>query len=207
MSEHVTEWLPAFYDGELSERRQSMVRTHLAECPECQRELEQLKNLSALLRSSPPAKCQLPPDRFVSQVGLQLERRPEQSGWQKTLKLGWHLIPVGLLGAWVFIQVVAALSGAILFGLQMGLGSDLLATVTNLLPELSQVSPPGLNWWLPGDIGWAIVRLIDDLSPLTWSIIVDVLFSIIIGILYWSWLAGWLVSRRQIKYQEISTEH
>jgi anti-sigma factor RsiW len=50
MSNHVTEWLNAYLDGELHGSRLYHVEEHLAACEFCQAELESLDHLSALLQ-------------------------------------------------------------------------------------------------------------------------------------------------------------
>jgi len=51
------EWLTAYFDGELDGARRQQVEAHLAECPECRQELEELKTLRQALASLalPPA--------------------------------------------------------------------------------------------------------------------------------------------------------
>ena len=54
MSEHVTEWLNAYLDGELHGARLRQVENHLAECAECRAELDECAELSALLQRNRP---------------------------------------------------------------------------------------------------------------------------------------------------------
>ncbi|MFT3890862.1 MAG: zf-HC2 domain-containing protein [Anaerolineales bacterium] len=65
MSNHVTEWLNAYFDGELKNGKLRQVEEHLAECESCQKELEALSDLSGLLQEVP-----LPdfpsPERFAT---------------------------------------------------------------------------------------------------------------------------------------------
>ena len=53
MSNHVTEWLSAYLDGELKGRQLQQVEEHLAECEACQAELDSLQGLSGLLHEVP----------------------------------------------------------------------------------------------------------------------------------------------------------
>ena len=52
MSNHVTEWLNAYFDGELTGNRLHQVEDHLAECEACQAELESLQGFSELVAGS-----------------------------------------------------------------------------------------------------------------------------------------------------------
>lgn len=106
MSAHVTEWLAAYQDGELGEHRRAQVEAHLAICPACQAELDELRGLSALLREAPLPEPRLSPRQFRSQVMLRLPPAAPRPGWQRTLKAGWNLAPLGAVMIWVCGQAV-----------------------------------------------------------------------------------------------------
>jgi hypothetical protein len=198
MTEHVIAWLGAYHDGELRGRRVQQVEAHLAGCATCRAELEKLRELSALLGESPPPSDLTPPERFVAQVGLRLPRRSERSAWQRGLEIGWLLAPLGLLGAWAVVQAVFVVAGLVLIALQVGLGGDALAW---LLP----VTPPGAR--LPGlfgfsdvglnDVGQIALNLLRDGGPLGWGVTLNLVSLLVIGLLYWSWLASWWVRHRR----------
>ena len=122
MTEHVTAWLGAYDDGELQGRRLRHVEAHLAQCETCRAELESLRALAGLLQESPAAEGLAPPERFVAQVGLRLPRRPERPAWQRGLEIGWRLVPLGLFGAWAFLQAVFVVAGLVLLALRLGAG-------------------------------------------------------------------------------------
>jgi anti-sigma factor RsiW len=197
MTEHVRAWLGAYHDGELRGRRLRQVEAHLAQCATCRAELERLRALAALLQESPVAENLTPPERFVAQVGLRLPRRPTQSAWQRALETGWQLVPLGLLGGWVFVQVALFVSGVVLGALQLGLGGDVVA---GLLPasqqglslrEIFSLSEASL-----GDVGRVMLRLLGNGGPLGWSVTLNLVSLVVIGLLYWSWLASWWARRQ-----------
>ena len=99
MNGHVTPWLATYHDGELKGRRLRQVEAHLAECATCRAELNELQCLSALLHESPVAEDLLPPERFVAQVGLRLERRPTKVAAvalaNKMARMAWALMTRG----------------------------------------------------------------------------------------------------------------
>ena len=198
MFEHVTAWLEAYHDGELRGHRSRQVEFHLAECAACRAELEKLHALAALLQESPLAGDLTPSERFVAQVGLRLPRRPDRPAWQRVLKTGWQLTPLGLLGAWAFVQSVFVVAGALLAALQLGLGGDLAAGLLSasqggsLLGELSGFSSAGLN-----DLGSIALRTLDHGGPLGWGVTLSLAIQAVIGLLYWSWLASWWVRQRR----------
>lgn len=192
MTEHVTAWLGAYHDGELRGRRTQQVEAHLAGCAACQAELEKLRGLSALLAESPSASELTPSERYVAQVGLRLPRRPERSAWQRGLEMSWQLAPLGLLGAWAVVQAVFAVAGWVLIALQMGLGGDAIAWLLPVSPqgpwlaEVFSLSDSGLN-----DVGQIGLHLVRDGGPLGWGVTLNLALLIVIGLLYWSWLASW----------------
>jgi predicted anti-sigma-YlaC factor YlaD len=205
MTEHVTAWLGAYHDGELRGRRAQQVEAHLAGCAACRAELESLRELSALLGESPAAADLTPSERFVAQVGLRLPRHPEQPAWQRALEIGWQLAPLGLLAAWAVVQAVFAVAGWVLIALQMGLGDDAIAWLLPASPqgpwlaEVFGLSHAGLN-----DVGQIGLHLLRDGGPLGWGVTLNLVSLLVIGLLYWSWLASWWVRhRRQQRYQEV----
>jgi len=203
MTEHVTAHLGAYHDGELRGRRLRQVDAHLAHCATCRAELERLRALATLLQESPAAESLMPPERFVAQVGLRLPRRPVQTAWQKGLKIGWRTVPLGLLGAWAFVQAVFIVAGGVMIALRMGLGGDLVA---GLLP-VSQQGP-----WLAqalslseaslSDVGRVVRQLLSNGGTWGWGITLNLGSLVVIGLLYWSWLASWWAVRRRVSGQQ-----
>ncbi len=197
MTEHVKAWLGAYHDGELQECRSWQVEDHLAECATCRGELESLGRLTALLQQSPPVMGVTPPERFVAQVGLRLPRRPEQPPWQRALEIGWRLIPLGLLGAWAFAQTVLIVAGLVLPVLQMAPGGDLVAGLPpSAPPHPSSSELFGLLGASLGEAGRIILQLLGNGAPLAWGVTLNLASLILIGLLYWSWLASWWARRQ-----------
>jgi len=204
MNGHVNGWLGAYHDGELHGRRLQQVKAHLAHCAACRAELEQLRALGTLLQASPAAEGFTPPERFVAQVGLRLPRRPERPAWQRTLEIGWRLAPLGLLGAWAAAQSVLTVASVALIVLRTGPVSDVAA---RLLPATQQ----GL--WLAevlslSEVDWnAVFRITQHLlsngGPLGWATMLNLGALVVIGLLYWSWLASWW-ARRQHRPSRLS---
>jgi len=197
MTEHVTVWLGVYHDGELRGRRLRQVEDHLAHCATCRAELERLRAMAALLQESPAAEGLTPPDRFVAQVGLRLPRRPVRTAWQGALEAGWRLTPVGLFGAWAFIQAVLLVSGVVMGALQLGLGSDVttwLLPASRQGPWLAEVF--GLSGASLSDIGQIALQLLDSGGPLGWGVTLNLVSLVVIGLLYWAWLASWWARRQ-----------
>ena len=121
MSDHITQWLGAYLDGELRGSRIRQVESHLSDCQKCQLELDELRGLSALLHETPPPDGFLPRERFVANLTLNL---PRQNGTAKTpgpIELGWWLVPIVLIVIWIFVQLSAYISAALLTAFNLGL--------------------------------------------------------------------------------------
>ena len=179
---HVFDLLAAYVDGELSGALFRQVGDHLQICEECQVELVELQRLSELLQESPAVSPRMSIERFVDQVHLRLPPRPqkERSAWVKALRLGWQLVPLGLIGTWVCLQVFLGVGQAALLALNVP--ADLLMGA--------------LRADLPGDLMASSLfgsRFLVGLS-LLW--LVDFYLTVLTAILFWGWLASWWVSHR-----------
>lgn len=189
MSEHVNRWLEAYYDDELRGKRLQQVENHLHGCKSCQVELEKLEALSNLMRRSPLPDNLTSPERFVAQIRLQLPRR-EPTQWQKLLRFGWQISPMGILGVWGFIQSILIVSMVVMVALQLGLAGDLISGLiplqggTSWLNEM--ISLTGIS-----DIGQFILNIFDAGNPFLWVLISNLILPTIFGLLLCSWLASW----------------
>ena len=139
----------------------------------------------------------MPPERFVAEVGLRLPRRQERPPVQRTLELAWRMAPAGLLLSLAFVQTVFILSGILRVALSLGLGGDV---ATLLFPSAAGgVSFADVLSLSPASVAGAfqmVVGLVQEGTALAWLPVLYVLFLVVIGTLYWSWLASWLVRRR-----------
>jgi len=187
MSDHMTEWLNAYLDGELKGGRLSLVEAHLAECPECRGELQSLQNLSSLLHEVPTPGF-VSSERFAAQVSLRLPHEQPRASKRKAQEVGWWLIPVSLLIFWIFIGtsllVGDVISTANEFGLLSGAPSWLVpdsssgAFWSGTLGEFGLLSGNSLEWV---ELTEAFTRY--RLPPIIWQAS--------IALLYLSWIAIW----------------
>ena len=197
MIEHVSTWLEAYHDGELRGRRLQQVETHLEVCSLCRAELERLQHLSSLLQESPAAEGLIPVDQAVAQVGLRLPRRPAVPAWQRALESGWQLTPVLLLAAWTFMQTVFLVTEVLLIAVQLGFGGDALAGLLPASPggpRLTELfGPPDASL---ADLGRAVLHTLGQGGPWGWDFALRLALPMLIGLMYWSWLASWWARRR-----------
>ena len=188
MSNHVTEWLNAYHDGELNSNRLHHVEAHLAECETCRKELESLEGLSSLLHEVETPQL-VSADKFASQVNLRLpHERAVVTTEKKVTEIGWWMIPVGLLAAWIFVStafiVGDALSVAGNLGLLSGMSSWLASTpsdgiyVSATMGQMGLLSGNSLNW-------------MEATETFTRNSLPQLTLQISIALLYLSWMAIW----------------
>ncbi len=188
MSNHVTQWLSAYLDGELTGRQLQQVEEHLAECEACQAELDSLQDLSRLLQEVPVGEF-IPNERFVSQVNLRLpQQQVKPISRNNIFDVGWWLIPVSLLMIWIFIGTTTLVSDAVSAADQLGLLDSTTASfisaplntanVTSTLGEFGVLSGNSLQW-------------AERSESYTREVFPQFFWQISIGVLYLSWIAIW----------------
>ena len=191
MAEHITEWLGAYHDGELRGARLRQAEQHLMECAECRSELEATRGLSALLRETPPVGEFLPTERFVSNLTLNLPRRSEQNQPRKWIEIGWQLIPIGLLGAWLFIQIAFSLSDTARLVMDYGLFNGSLSLHEN---------QPQMQWFAAtmdlfgneiGAPGRIVLSAVNDAQLFAAQITGRYVAQAFLAALYLGWLFSW----------------
>jgi len=193
MSNHVIEWLNAYVDGELKGMRLRQVEEHLAECEACQAELDSLQGLSSLLQEVPMPEF-TPNEKFVSQVILRLPQRQVKSIRSKAVEVGWWMIPVGLLTAWIFfstaILVSDMVSAANNFGLLddasalLGSGSTDNAVWTARLGQVGVLQGDSLQW-------------AEETESYTRNVLPQFVWQVSIALLYLTWIAIWWARQRR----------
>lgn len=184
MNLHIEPWMDAYLDGELNALQRRHADAHLAACPHCRAELARRRALSGLMLSVPGAPQTKSAERFRAEVSLQMQRRPAAPRRIAWGQVAFNAVPLALLAALVFIEIVAALS-------------SLVTLVPGLEPVVGSVASPlqGLLA-LPAPYD-GLVSLAGWLTPFQWNWITIVVAPIVIGLLYLSWLAGWWVLQQK----------
>ncbi len=183
MSEHVTEWLSIYLDGELRGGRLHHVEEHLAGCQACRAELQALQNLSALVREVPVPEF-TSSEKFTAQVNLRLPRKLPGTTKRKVQEAGWWMVPVSLLIVWAFIGTTALFRDVVSTASELGLlksapawlvdGSSTGAVWSGRLGELGMLSGNSLRW-----------------AELTEAFTRNIIFQVSIAFVYLSWFAIW----------------
>jgi hypothetical protein len=199
MSEHMTDWLGAYMDGELKGARLRQVETHLKECTQCTSELESLTGLSALLHAAPSPEF-TSPDRFAAQVGLHLPREVPKPVKRDALEIGWWLIPVCLLLLWTFMNTSAIVDEALTAANRVGLLNDVPAWLVDGPREATWSMTLGRFGLIKGQgLEWAVLAesfTKNELSQIVWQAS--------IALLYLSWIAIWW-ARQQVPGNRVRT--
>jgi anti-sigma factor RsiW len=187
MSEHLTEWLGAFVDGELHGAHLRRVQTHLEHCESCREEVRALRELAAVLDETRGPALRVP-ERFVSQVNLRLARRPRGPATSRALEVGWWMIPVGLLTLWVFISTAVAVRGVFSSAAELGL---LPGAPAWLAPD-----PGAADLWSGtlaqfGLLGGQSLQWARETESFTRTILPRLIWQVSIALLYLSWIAIW----------------
>ena len=187
MSNHVTEWLNAYHDGELKGKRLQQVEEHLIECEACQAELEALQGLSALLQEVPvPAFPS--PERFATQVNLLLPQKRTSTSNSRIFEVGWWMIPVGLLAVWVFISTAVLLGDAVSVAKNFGILDSTIASFIAAPSDTADVtSTLGQFGMLQGNsLQWA-----ETTENFTRDLFPQIILQVSVALLYLTWFAVW----------------
>ena len=199
MSNHVTEWLNAYLDDELRNGKLHQVEKHLAECEECQAELESLQNVSSLLHEVPAPEF-ISSERFASQVNIRLPHEQPRATKRKAQEMGWWMIPVSLLLLWVLLgtsEVVGeVVSTAGRFGLLNGapawvvIGSSSGAVWSGRLGEFGLLNGNSLQW-------------AELTESFTRNRLPQIVLQVAIALLYLSWIAIWWARQKRREHGQL----
>ena len=187
MSNHVTEWLNAYLDGELKGNRLQQVEEHLAACEVCQNELNSLQNLSGLLQAVPAPEFPSP-ERFATQVNLLLPQKRTATPKNNLFEVGWWMIPVGLLAAWVFISTAVLLGDAMSVAKNFGILDRTTASFISAPSETADMtSTLGQFGMLRGNsLQWA-----ETTENFTRDVFPQIVLQVAVALLYVTWFAVW----------------
>ncbi len=187
MSDHITEWLNAYLDGELKNGKLRQVEAHLAGCSTCQAELESLQALSNLLHAAPSPEF-ISSERFAAQVSLRLPRERPKAAKRNVSEMGWWLIPLGLLFLWLSLNTSALVSRAVLTANQFGL--------LNNAPAWLVKDGSGERLWSErlGEIGLLNGRSLqwaEAAEAFTKNTLPAIIWQAAIALVYLSWITLW----------------
>lgn len=187
MSDHVTEYLNAYFDGELTGKRLFQVEEHLTGCETCQAELDTLEKLSGLLQAVPAPEF-TPAERVAAQVSLRIPHKQVVISRKQVFDFGWWMIPVTLAAAWVFLSTAVVLSDALSavsnFGVLSGVsewlgpGSSSNVYLSTTIGQMGLLNGNSLNW-------------AEATETFARTSLPQIILQASIALLYLSWLAIW----------------
>jgi len=186
MSDHVLELLGAYLDGELHNGQLRKVETHLDGCQACTAEYQSLQALSVELHAVP-----LPdfpsPERLAADVTLRLPRTQDKPLRKSAVEIGWWLVPVGLVVAWIFLSTTLLVSNMLIGVDELGL---LDSASARLVPSSNEAYWSGalgqLGVLTDDSLQWA--KAMESFTRISAS---QIFWQIAIALLYLSWLAIW----------------
>ena len=201
MFNHVTEWLNAYLDDELKNGKLHQVEKHLAECAECQAELESLQNVSSLLHEVPAPEF-ISSERFASQVSLRLPHEQPRATKRKAQEAGWWMIPVSLLLLWVLIGTSEVVSGVVSTADRLG-----ILSLGDTPAWLVTVSSSGTVWsgtlgefgLLSGDS----LQWVELTESFTRNRLPQIVWQVAIALLYLSWIAIWWARQKRREHGQL----
>jgi predicted anti-sigma-YlaC factor YlaD len=187
MSDHIIAYLDAYHDGELNPRQVQSIESHLAVCPTCREAYLAIENLSAALQEYQTPKFPAA-DLIASQVALCLPREQAIPVRRKILKIGWWMIPVALLSAWVSLGITGLVNNLLMAAEQMRWldPASVFVVPSFRFESFFSMFVNFLVSMLPTTMHWV---------PISENFIRPVLFNLFwhisIAILYLSWIAIW----------------
>jgi predicted anti-sigma-YlaC factor YlaD len=186
MSNHITEQLNAYMDGELKGKQLHQVEEHLAECEVCQAELESLQGLSSLLQEVPAPEF-TSNERFVTQVNLLLPEQRTATTKNRILEFGWWMIPVGLLAAWIFISTSSLISNAVTVADNVGLIDSTTAFISDSSGNAAWTARLGQVGVLKGES----LQVAETTESYARNVLPQFIWQVSIALLYLTWIAMW----------------
>lgn len=191
MSEHPSQWLEAYLDGELPAHNCEQIAAHLSGCPTCASELKSLRRLSSLLNEVPAFQLERPALVLPVERQARISPAPHTAPRQPAARNAWLAFPLVLVTVWAAIQVLATFAGLLRF--------DQTWTLSQLAPAWSGVLQQALSFLLlPAPITW--LRSMFDLLPvvINWQVLaVQLVSSVACAVLLFGWLAGWFTIIRR----------
>ena len=199
MSNHITEWLNAYLDGELHGNRLQQIEAHLVECESCQAELASLDRVSGLLHEVSGPEF-ISPERFAAQVSLRLPHE-QKTFYRKTLlEVFWWMIPVGLLATWALFSASFLMSDILSmvnnFGLLTGISDWLIFGSSNQAYWSSMLGQFGV---LSGNT----LEVVASTEVFTRISLPQIIIQVSIALLYLSWLAIWWARYRRQQHGQL----
>ena len=198
MSEHVTDLLGAYLDGELGGVNLRQVENHLSECVACRKELDELRSLSGLLHETVPTESFTSSERFAAKLALVLPRRPEVAPVRKVSEAIWWLLPASAAAIWIFFSTVTTVSTLVttagVAGL-LGRAAPWLQTST----QQSLWFSASMNLFGRSLVGSnrTLLIILNNANAFWTSLSAELFWNAGIVLLILGWLAAWSNKRRK----------
>ncbi len=178
--------LNAYLDGELPVAVRQKLEQHLLTCRACQRELEQLRQVSTLLQTAPLPDF-LPAELFADNLTRHLTPRPSPATRPHAILPSVYLMPLTLLTIWVLWQIGLTLSNLL----------DLAKSAGMLTVSVPGIEIGGQSLWvtlaqlLAGQHAPSWLSILASLSQWSWSLQIAWMIQAGIALAYGAWIFLW----------------
>ena len=207
----IAKLLGAYMDGELSPRQRQVIASHLRQCPDCMRQIAEMRRVSSRLQAWPAVPRDMERESsFCEQIMQRLPaRRAPVTHEKETRSPLSFLFPAGVVLTGAFVQSAALITAILSIVVASGLlGGTLLQSdedIFGLMQTSGDMVGP-FTW-----IGQIINRVLEwagisGVQVSQWSItvldallpaIVFLAFTILIFLALSGW-AGWQAARRRV---------
>jgi predicted anti-sigma-YlaC factor YlaD len=193
MSEHVLDYLNAYYDGELNANLTKRVERHLAQCPLCQEAYEDLASTSSWLQDlSIPEMASS--EKMTADIALLLPREQEKPGKDGKFSVIWWIVPLVLLSVWVLIGSTQWIGNMLMTANHWGIISvdPGIFAYQSMNDLLFNTLMENMNEFIPDNIAWLI-----NLQDVFRSNVIIGFLHLTIAMLYLSWIAMWRANQNR----------
>lgn len=198
MNTHPTDWLDAFYDGELDPQRHQQVQLHVDNCPICREQIASRAALSDMLQSVPGHNW-VPDNKTILEQVMQEIQPGQSSVFARRNRLSaWWLTPALLVAGWAFLQALFFIAGLFLQISPVQLSTLEPSYTPSILENFFSMAflPRIYTWLLPA------IDLLPGSNALQ-LFFLEFILSCICTILLSSWLAGWFAYHRHVQFSAV----
>lgn len=184
MTFHDRSWLSAYLDDEHTGDTLRKARAHLASCPTCAAELQEMRRLRRVLRQG---LAHVPAGSSADFVDGVVARLPDRVVPGRSQVRLWWVVPLLIVVASTFAQAVLAVAQVLLAAARWEAARGPIEALRRLLPpqgsglRLPDLVADGLQsaWWF------------DSIGSVAFGLVLNLVGLVALGLIVWSWLAGW----------------
>ena len=185
MDKHVTDFMiGAYLDGEMVGEQLEEFETHLVSCEACRQMADEMDALNNLLDAYPAFDMPVSAKSFTRDVLNRIDTESEKNTFRVILEAGWWMIPLVLIGAWVFLQTFSLVGSGFAVLVNNGVFGDTsswlsLETESTLWIQLAS----NFKGYM-GETTWSWIQAYDDIGDWVQQVFWILFFSVSISMMY-----------------------